>query len=80
MGGEKMERTIAALSLALSVLAFLVGTLCILIALITAFTDRTLFALTSTYIQLGIAGFLGGVWFALLALVYDARSRATSKT
>ena len=75
-----MERTIAALSLALSVLAFSVGTLCILIALITAITHTPLLALTSTYIQLGIAGFLGGIWFALVALVYDARSRGTSKT
>jgi hypothetical protein len=75
-----MERPIAALSLALSVFAFLVGTLCIFIALITALTHTPLFALTSTYIQLGIAGFLGGVWFALLALVYDSRSRGTSKT
>jgi hypothetical protein len=75
-----MERPIAALSLALSVFAFSVGTLCILIALITAFRHETLLALTSTYIQLGIASFLGGVWFALLALIYDARSRETSKT
>ena len=75
-----MERPIAALSLALSVFAFLVGIFCILIAVITAFVNTTLFALTSTYIQLGIAGFLGGVWFALLALIYDARSRGTSKT
>jgi uncharacterized membrane protein YqjE len=75
-----MERMIAALSLALSVFAFLVGTFCILIAVITAFANTTLFALTTTYIQLGIAGFLGGVWFALLALIYDARSRGTSKT
>jgi hypothetical protein len=72
--------TIAALSLALSVFAFSVGILCILIAVITAFMNTTLFALTSTYIQLGIAGFLGGIWFALVALVYDARSRGTSKT
>lgn len=75
-----MERPIAALSLALSVFAFVVGTLCILIALITAFTHTTVFALTSTYIELGIAGFLGGVWFALVALIYDARGRGTSKT
>jgi len=75
-----MERTIAALSLALSIFAFSVGTLCILTALITSLTHTPLLALTSTYIQLGIAGFLGGVWFALLALVYDARSRGTSKT
>jgi len=75
-----MERTIAALSLALSVLAFLVGILCILIALIAAFRHETLLALTSTYIQLGIASFIGAVWFLLLALIYDARSRVTSKT
>ncbi len=75
-----MERIIAALSLALSVVAFLVGVLCILIALITALTHTPLLALTSTYIQLRIASFLGVVWFALLALVYDARSRGTSKT
>jgi hypothetical protein len=75
-----MEKPIAALSLALSVFAFSVGTLCIFIALITAFRHTTLLALTSTYIQLGIASFLGGVWFALLALVYDARSRGTSET
>ena len=75
-----MERTIAALSLALSVVAFLLGTFCILIAIITAFVQTTILALTSTYLQLGIAGFLGAVWFALLALIYDARSRGTSKT
>ena len=75
-----MERRIAALSLGLSVFAFLVGILCIFIALITALTHTPLLALTSTYIQLGIACFLGGVWFALLALIYDARSRGTSKT
>ena len=75
-----MERTIAALSLALSIFAFSVGTLCIFTALITSLAHTPLLALTSTYIQLGIAGFLGGVWFALLALVYDARSRGTSKT
>jgi len=75
-----MERTIAAFSLALSVFAFSVGALCILVALITAFRHETLLALTSTYLQLGIAGFIGGVWFVLLALVYDARSRVTSKT
>ncbi len=75
-----MERTIAALSLALSVFAFLLGTFCILIAIITAFVQTTILALTSTYLQLGIAGFLGAVWFALLALIYDARSRGTSKT
>jgi len=75
-----MERTIAALSLALSMLSFVVGVLCILIALIAAFRHETLLALTSTYIQLGIASFISGVWFVLLALVYDARSRATSKT
>lgn len=75
-----MERTIAALSLLLSVLAFLVGTVCLLIALITSLTHTPLLALTSTYIQLGIAGLLGAVWFALLAIVYDARSRAASKT
>ena len=75
-----MERTIAALSLALSVLAFSIGTLCILIALMTALTHTPLLALTSTYIELGIAGFIGAVWFLLLTLVYDARSRVTSKT
>ena len=75
-----MERTIAALSLALSVVAFLLGTFCILIAIITAFVQTTILALTSTYLQLGIAGFLGAVWFAILALIYDARSRGTSKT
>lgn len=75
-----MERTIAALSLVLSAIAFLLGTMCLLIALITALTHTPLLALTSTYIQLGIACLLGAVWFALLALVYDARSRETSKT
>jgi uncharacterized membrane protein YdcZ (DUF606 family) len=75
-----MERTIAALSLALSVIAFLVGALCILIALVTALTHTPLLAVTSTYIQLGIGGFIVGVWFVLLALLYDARSRGTSKT
>lgn len=75
-----MERSIAALSLALSVFAFLVGALCIFIALITAFTSTPLLALTSTYIQLGIAGFLAGIWFALMARVYDARSRGTGQT
>jgi hypothetical protein len=75
-----MERTIAALSLALSVFALFLGSLCIVIAFIGAFTHTTLLALTSTYIQLGIACFLGGVWWAILALIYDARSRGTSKT
>ena len=75
-----MERWIAALSLALSFLAFTVGTFCILIAIIAAFRHETLLALTSTYLQLGIASFLGGVWFALLTLIYDARSREKSKT
>jgi len=79
-GGEQMERSIAAFSLAVSVFAFSVGALCIFIALITAFTHTPLLALTSTYIQLGIAAFLAGVWFALLALIYDARSRGTGKT
>jgi len=75
-----MERSIGALSLALSVFAFSLGALCILIAFIAAFRHETLLALTSTYLQLGIAGFLGGMWFMLLTLVYDARSRGTSKT
>jgi hypothetical protein len=74
-----MERMIAALSLALSVLAFIVGTLCLLIALITAFAHTTVLALTSTYIELGIAGFLGGIWFALMALIYDFRGRGMGK-
>lgn len=75
-----MERQIAALSLALSVVALFLGSMCILIAFIGAFTKTTLLALTSTYIQLGIACYLGGVWSAILALVYDARSRGTGKT
>lgn len=74
-----MERTIAALSLALSVFAFLVGSMCLLIALITSLRHAPFLALTSTYIQLGIAGLLIAVWFALLAVIYDARSRVASK-
>jgi hypothetical protein len=75
-----MEKPIAALSLLLSVFAFSVGVLCIIIALIAAFRHETLLALTSTYIQLGVASFISGVWFILMALVYDARAREKSKT
>ena len=65
----------AAFYLGMSRLAVLVGVLCIIIAFITALIDRTVFALTSTYVQIAIASFLVAIWFAVMALLYELRGR-----
>ena len=65
----------AAFYLGMSRLAVLVGVLCIIIAFITALIDRTVFALTSTYVQIAIAAFLVAIWFAIMALLYELRDR-----
>ena len=72
-----MHKSIAAVSLAISVLAMASGMLCLFIALVTSLTKTPLLALTSTYVQLAIAAFLSGVWFALIGLIYDMRDRST---
>ncbi len=67
----------AALYLGMSRLAVLVGVLCIIIALITALVDRTVFALTSTYIQIAIASFIVAIWFAVMAMLCELRDRGS---
>ena len=67
----------AALYLGMSRLAILVGVLCIIIAFITALIDRTVFALTSTYVQIAIASFLVAIWFAVMTLLCELRDRGS---
>ena len=72
--GKGMGIIPAAFYLGMSRLAVFVGVLCIIIALVTALVDRTVFALTSTYVQIAIASFLVAIWFALMALLCELRS------
>ena len=67
----------AALYLGMSRLSILVGVLCITIALITALVDRTVFALTNTYVQIAIASFLVAIWFAVMVLLCELRDRGS---
>ncbi len=72
-----MGRMPAAFYLGMSRLAVLVGVLCIIIALTTALVDRTIFALTSTYVQIAIASFLVAIWFAVMTLLCELRDRGS---
>ncbi len=70
-----MDRSPTAFLVLLSIGAVFVGGVCILVALIAAIVDRTLFALTSTYLQVALASFLVAIWLAVLALLNEVRLR-----
>ncbi len=70
-----MENRRALLFIGIATLAMLVGVVCLLIAMATALVDRVLLALATTYIQIGIAGFLFAIWFAMLALFVQLRDQ-----
>ena len=72
-----MGRIPLVIYLGMSRLAVLVGVLCIIIAFITALIDRTVFALTSTYVQIAIASFLVAIWFAVMALLDELRDQGS---
>ena len=73
-----MESPRVMLFVGISGLALLAGVICILIAAGTAIADKPFLALTSTYIQVGIAGFLFAIWFAVMALFFQIRDRETN--
>ncbi len=70
-----MENRRALLFVGIATLAMLAGVVCLLIAMTTALVDRVLLALATTYIQIGIAGFLFAIWFAMLALFVQLRDQ-----
>ena len=70
-----MESPRALLFVGISSLAMLAGVVCMLIAVATALADEVLLALATTYIQIGIAGFLFAIWFAVLALFVQLREQ-----
>ena len=72
-----MGRIPSAFYLGMSLLAVLVGVLCIVIALVTALVDHTILALSTTYVQIGVASFLVAIWFAVMALLCELRERGT---
>jgi predicted membrane-bound spermidine synthase len=76
-GGKHMGRIPLVIYLGMSRLAVLVGVLCIIIAFVTALIDRTVFALTSTYVQIAIASFLVAIWFAVMALLDELRDQGS---
>ncbi len=70
-----MNRSPTAFLVLLSIAAVFAGAVCILIALTAAVVDKTLFALTSTYLQVALASFLVAIWLAVLALLHELRRR-----
>jgi hypothetical protein len=68
-----MERSPTAFFILLSAAAVFAGIVCILIALVTAVLDTTVFALTSTYLQVAIASFLVAIWFGVLGVLSELR-------
>ena len=68
-----MENTRATLYFGISALALVVGILCMIIAAATAFADTVLWALSGTYIQIGIGAFLFAIWFGVLAIFLEIR-------
>ena len=70
-----MESPRAVFLAVVSGLAMLAGVLCMLIAVITGLTDNYLRAFSPTYIQIGIAGFLFSIWFAIMALFFQLRDQ-----
>ncbi len=73
-----MERSPTAFLVLLSIGAVLMGGVCILVALIAAVVDKTVFALTSTYLQVALASFLVAIWLAVLALLNEVRLRGVN--
>ena len=70
-----MESPRALFFVSIASLAMFAGVACMLIAVATALIDRVLLALATTYIQIGIAGFLLAIWFAVLALFVQMREQ-----
>lgn len=57
----------------ISSLAIVAGMICMIVAAATAFADTVLWAMSSTYIQIGIAAFIFAVWFGILAIFIEIR-------
>ena len=74
-----MWRIPSAFYVAISLLAVLVGVLCIIIALATALADHQILALSTTYVQIGVASFLVAIWFAVIALLCELREHWTKE-
>ncbi len=72
-----MDNFKATLYFGVSGLALLAGAVCMIIAAATAFADTVLWALSDTYIQIGIGAFLVAIWFGLLAIFIEIRYRWT---
>ena len=70
-----MENVKATVYFGISGLALLAGVVCMIVAAVTAFADTVLWALSDTYIQIGIGAFLFAIWFGLLAIFIEMRFR-----